>query len=330
MPKNPDKQYQSKARLQILLRMFYELTDEDHGMTKQEILDYLEQNEVKASVRTLQDDISLLNKLGFDIVTYVSRPNRYFMGRREFELPEIQMLIDAVSSSRSITKKKSRELIDKLCGFASIYQKEDLRKVTEESREKSGNEDIYYTVDTINSAIHLKKKVAFQYLEYTVKKKVTLRNKGEVYELSPYMMYWNEDNYYVIGWSEKHENVSTFRVDRIYRPKVLETDAVEMPEFFNINAYSDRIFDMFGGDHASVKLECENKLMKYIIDRFGEKTEITEKTDRTFETIVDVELSPTFYSWIFQFAGRIRILAPARAVNELVSMANTIIAKETL
>ncbi len=330
MPKNPDKQYQSKARLHILLKMFYELTDEDHGMTKQEILDYLERNEVKASARTLQDDISLLNRLGFDIVTYVSRPNRYFMGRREFELPEIQILIDAVSSSRSITKKKSRELIDKLSGFASIYQKEDLQKVTEESREKSGNEDIYYTVDTINSAIHLKKKIAFQYLEYTVKKKVALKNKGEVYELSPYIMYWNEDNYYVIGWSDKHKNVSAFRVDRIHRPRVLEEEAARKPELFNIQAYSDRIFDMFSGDQVSVKLECDNDLMKYIIDRFGEKINVEEKTDRTFETTVDVELSPTFYSWIFQFAGKIRILAPARAVNELVSMANTIITKETI
>jgi len=330
MPKNPEKQYQWKARLQILLRMFYELTDEDHGMTKQEIMDYLEQNGVKASARTLRDDISLLNRLGFDIVTYVSRPNKYFMGRREFEIPEIQMLIDAVSSSRSITKKKSRELIDKLSGFASIYQREEFRNNSEDSREKSGNEDIYYTVDTINNAIHLKKKIAFQYQEYSVKKKVTLRNKGEVYELSPYMMYWNEDNYYVIGWSDKHKNVSAFRVDRIYRPRVLEAEAAEKPELFNIQAYSDRIFDMFSGDRVSVKLECENDLMKYIIDRFGEKVEITEKTDRTFETTVEVELSPTFYSWIFQFAGRIRILAPPRAVNEIVSMANDLISRETL
>ena len=330
MLKKPEKQYQSKARLQILLRMFYELTDEEHGMTNKEILEYLDKNEVKPSIKTLRDDISLLNKMGFDIVTFVSRPNKYFMGRREFELPEIQMLIDAVLSSRSITKKKSKELIGKLCKFTSKYQREGLHTVFDDTREKSNNEDIYYTVDTINSAIQLKRKIAFQYTEYTLKKKVILRNDGEVYELSPYIMYWNEDNYYVIGWSDKHDNISAFRVDRIYRPKVLEIEAVEKPKQFNIQDYSKSIFDMFSGHKASVKLECDNELMKYLIDRFGDKLEIAKKSEKTFETTVDVELSPTFYSWVFQFAGKIRILAPVKAVNELVSMANSLISKETL
>ena len=157
------------------------------------------------------------------------------------------------------------------------------------------------------------------------------RNDGEVYELSPYALFWNDDNYYVVGWSDKHNNVSVFRVDRLYHPEVLDEKAVKRPDGFKIDDYSTPIFDMFEGyDRVPVKLEVNNDLAKYIVDRFGTKIKTKQVTDNCFTTTVEVSLSPPFYAWVFQFGGRIRILSPEKAKKELVEMAKNLIEMESL
>lgn len=320
-----------KSRLIVLSKMFYTKTDEDHQMTNLEILDYLKEHDVPANEKTLRGDIRLLKELGFDIVTVVSRPNRYYQRNREFSLPELKLLIDAVSASRFITKKKSHDLGLKLAELASEHQKPELRRnVYATNRVKNSNESIYGMVDVINDAINNKKKITFQYNEFDAALKPVLRNDGEVYELSPYALYWNEDYYYVVGWSDKHGNVSSFRVDRLVKPKITEEKAHKKTEKFDIDDYSRRIFEMYDGEPTLVKLECKNDFAKYIVDRFGTKLETIATSDDRFEVEVEVSLSPTFYSWVFQFGGEIRILSPAKAVNDMTEMAQQIVAKETL
>lgn len=246
-------------------------------------------------------------------------------------MPELKLLIDAVSSSRFITQKKSRQLGRKLSELASINQKKELKRhVYAINRVKSSNEHIYYYVDTINEAINLGRKISFQYSEYDGNKKKILRNDGEEYELSPYALFWNEDYYYVVGYSEKHANVSVFRTDRLHKPKILDEKAATPPEDFALDNYSHKIFEMYSGETVKVKLECKDYIMKYVIDRFGEDVETTKKSDEYFTVIVEVDLSPTFYSWVFQFGGDMRILTPKKAVNDIMNMANSIIKRETL
>ena len=315
-----------KARLLILYKMFYELTDEEHQVTYDFILKYLKEHGVPANDHTVRADIKLLMDLGYDIVCTVSRPNKYFMGSRELEAAEVKLLIDAVSSSRFITDKKSRALTKKLGSLASQYQRKELkRNIYATHRAKTDNEEIYYTVDIVNIAINSRKKISFQYTEYMPIEGKVLRNGGEVYELSPYALFWNEDYYYVVGWSDKHQNISVFRADRLYKPEILSAKAVKKPEGFNLDAYSNRIFEMFDGDPVKVKLECRNDLMKYIVDRFGTKIETEVSIEGTFIVTVEVSLSPTFYSWVFRFAGGIRILSPEKAVKEIKEMAEKIV-----
>lgn len=320
-----------KARLVVLAQMFYEKTDENHPMTGLRILEYLDEHDVPANEKTLRGDIQLLQDLGVDIVKVVSRPNYFFWGDRQFDMTELKLLIDAVSASRFITQKKSKELGKKLSNLASENQKKELRRnINATNRIKPKNETIYYSVDTINEAITHRKKISFQYTEYTPELEEVLRNDGEVYELSPYGLLWNEDNYYVVGWSEKHENVSVFRVDRMVHPEMLEEKAIKRPEGFSLEDYSKPIFDMFEGtERVEVKLEVRNDLAKYIVDRFGTKLETTQVSDDRFKVSVEVSLSPTFYAWVFQFGGGIRILTPESAVNEIRRMADQLVKSET-
>ena len=321
-----------KSRMVILAQMFYEHTDQDHPMTGIEILDYLKEHGVPANEKTLRGDIKLLQDLGLDIVKIVSRPNLFYWGERQFELPELKLLVDAVSSSRFITKKKSNALGKKLAQLASENQRKELRRnIQATNRVKSENESIYYSVNTVNEAISRRKKIRFQYTEFGPDLKEVLRGDGEIYELSPYALLWNEDYYYVVGWSDKHGNVSVFRVDRLYRPEILEEKAVKRPEDFKLDDYSMPIFDMFEGpERVPVKLEVKNELAKYIVDRFGTKLETKQISDDRFSVEVEVSLSPTFYAWVFQFAGGMRILKPKKAVDEFLKMVNLFVEKEAL
>ena len=321
-----------KARLVILLQMFYELTDQEHPMTGTQIMDYLAEHDVPANEKTLRGDIQLLQDLGVDIVKVVSRPNYFFWGDRRFDMTELKLLIDAVSASRFITQKKSRELGKKLAGLSSEHQRKELRRnINATNRIKPKNETIYYSVNTVNEAITHRKKIQFQYTEYTPELKEALRNDGEVYELSPYGLLWNEDNYYVVGWSDKHGNVSVFRVDRMVRPEMLDAKAVKRPEGFSLEDYSKPIFDMFEGtERVEVRLEVRNDLAKYIVDRFGTKLKTEQISDERFAVTIEVSLSPTFYAWVFQFGGGMRILSPKQAVDDIIAMSNQLLERETI
>ncbi|MBR3246839.1 MAG: WYL domain-containing protein [Clostridiales bacterium] len=284
-----DKQNMVKARLLVLSEMFFEKTDDEHPMDTFEIIDYLADNGVPANTKTLRSDIALLRQRGMDIVTIIGRPNKYYCGKRLFDIPELKR---------------------------SVYTTEKI---------KPKNEKIFAVVDCINDAIRDKVKISFKIREYDGNKKKVLRNGGEVYVISPYAMYWNEDFYYVVGWSDKHDNISAFRVDRMVEVTSLKEKAVRKPEGFNVSLYAHKIFEMYDGEEVRVKLECRNELMKYVIDRFGDGVETEPSNGETFICYADVCLSPTFYGWVFGFGGDIRILEPEKATEDIVNMANAII-----
>lgn len=310
-----------KKRLLMLIKLLQDHTDEDHPVSTRDIMAYYKENGMSSDRKTLDADIKLLQDQGFDLIKIKSSPNKYYIASREFELPELKLLIDAVQSSRFITEKKSRELSKKLAGLASAEQAKELDRHTGvNGRAKSTNEQQLYTVDTITKAINEKKKIRYQYQEYDGKKRKILRNDGEVYVLSPYMLYWNEDFYYVVGYSDKRECITAFRVDHIVNIEMLDEKAVKRPKGFKVSNYSDSIFGMYSGPEAEVELECCNDLMKYIIDRFGEKIKVRPTENGTFLTTVTVELSPVFYGWVFQFGGGIRIINPTNAIKEFDAM----------
>ena len=248
---------------------------------------------------------------GYDIETIKSYYHAYYMRTREFELPELKLLIDAVSSSRFITKDKSDELIKKLSGLASKYQAEKLiRHIYTAERLKPGNENIYYIVDQITDAINEEKKVSFQYFDYTPEKEKVLRRDGEEYIVSPYGLLWDDNHYYMVGYFDHKESITTFRVDRISVLGMIDEPAVPRSADFDIDAYAQERINMFSGQTQEVILQCENEMMKSVIDQFGEEIETWIVDQHSFRAKVNVNVSQTFFAWVFQFNGRIRIYGP--------------------
>lgn len=311
----------TKKRLLLTLELLYRTTDEEHPLSTVKIIDYLNDHNITIDRKTLKGDIELLLDMGYDIVVVKSSPNKYFWGERIFEIPELKMLLDAVSSARFITESKSSQLENKIISLAGVHQREQLKRhIIATGRAKADNESLYYIIDTITEAINQSRKIEFQYIEYNGRKEKVLRHNGETYLLSPYVLYWNEDYYYVIGYSEKRQKITAFRVDRIYEPIVTEQKSVPKSENFSAAGYSHKVFQMFGGKENLVTLECDESLMKYVVDRFGTDIETEVHIDGTFIAKVTVELSPTFYGWVFQFANKVKIIEPAEAVYEFNCM----------
>lgn len=313
----------TKVRLLYLLKLLGQYSDEDHPLTTSDLISMLlEQYGISTHRITLKTDIETLQYFGVDIEVISSSQNKYYIASRQFEIPELKLLIDAVESSKFITEKKSELLVSKLTSLASEHQAKQLkRNLCTTDRIKPDNEMIYYIVDAINEAINTGKKISFLYFEYNVKKEKKLKNNRKPYVVSPYSLVWNGDYYYVVGYSEKHNDVGVFRVDRIYKaPSVLNDNAMPKPDNFNIADYIRSVFQMYGNEACEVTLHCDNSLMKYIIDRFGEDVQTTPYNAVSFKTTVDVELSPTFYSWVFTFGDKLQILSPERAKNQYCEM----------
>ena len=319
--KNDDKDL--KPRILCLLKLMERYTDEEHQLTTSELSELLEKEYGIAVHRiTFKRDIESLQAMGYDIVETRSSQNKYFLGSRDFELPELKLLIDAVESSKFITASKSKTLIDKINNLTSVYQKDKLKRNNYVVKNvKPNNEQIYYIVDAINDAINQRKQISFQYYEYTGLKKKVLKNKGEIYKLSPYHLVWNGDYYYVLGYSEKREKVISFRVDRIANtPEILDKECHLKPKDFDLTEYTKSVFFMLGCKKTRVELRCDNSLMKTIIDRFGEDVTTLAYDMESFKVIVDVEVSPTFYGWLFGFDGKVEILNPKNIKNEYNQM----------
>ena len=313
----------AKLRPFYVAKMLFEQTDEYHYLTIAQIMEQLEKDYGIATSRgTVGDDIKALQELGVEIEVETSTQKRFSLIGRRFDLPELKTLIDAVESARFIPKEKSAELVRKLGSLTSLYNTSKLiRNVDVENRIKSNNEKIYYIMEALNDAINDHKKVSFQYFTFNVRKEQKLKHDGFTYVLSPYKLIWNGDYYYVVGYSEKHEGIGIFRVDRIARfPKILEADAVLPPKDFDINIYLNSMFRMYSGDRKQIELVCDNNLMDAIVDKFGQEVTVLANDMKSFRAIITTATGPVFYSWVFGFGGHVSIKEPEDVKEEYTKL----------
>lgn len=313
----------AKLRPFYVAKMLYEQTDEDHYLTIAQMMVQLERDYgINTSRGTVSDDIKALKKLGLEVQVENSTQNRYYLIGRRFELPELKTLIDATESARFITKDKSAALVEKLASLTSQFNTKKLvRNVDVENRIKAENEKVYYIMEALNDAINASKKVSFQYFTYNVRKEQKLKYDGYTYVFSPYKLIWNGDYYYVVGYSEKHKGIGSFRVDRIVRcPKILDDDAAQPPKDFDLNVYLNSMFRMYNGQRKQIELVCSNDVMDAIIDKFGKDVSVLANDMKSFRVLVNTSIGSVFYSWVFGFGGRVSIKAPEEVKAEYTKM----------
>lgn len=304
-----------KSRILLIFKYLWDHTDEAHTVSLEKLKDHLQSCGLsRPDSRPIKADIDQLIELGVDIIIDRRVQNQYFIGTRHFDTAEVKLLIDAVQSSRFITPQKSKALIRKLGVFIEPQQKQLLkRQLYIGHRSKATNESVILIVDHLYTAIIERKKVTFQYFDYTPEKKKVHRHGGQLYTVSPYAMLWNNDQYYMVGYSEERKLVATYRVDRISQLTVTEEPARIRPADFTISDYFGQTFSMYLGEEAKVELLCENALMGSIIDRFGEDVSVQIVDKEHFKVTATVALSNNFYGWVFASGGKMRILEPEKA-----------------
>lgn len=314
-----------KLKLLYLARIFEDETDEEHMLTVYDICGRLEKYGIHCTRKTACEDIALLSDYGMDIITDSSRKAlRYYLGERLFELPELKLLADSVSSSRFITEKKSRLLLGKLEMLAGKFRGQEInRRVFIANRIKSVNEMIYINIDVISRAIDEGRKISFRYFDYTVSKEKKYREGVRV--CSPYGLTWSDGNYYLVAYYEKYGGgLSNFRVDRMDSVAVSDEKAVPAPDGFDTAAYASTCFSMFSGADSTVKLRFDEKLVNAVIDKFGTDIIMIPSGDGKFTVNVKIKTGAAFYGWIFQFGNGAEILAPENIRNEFLEMLRSV------
>lgn len=303
------------------MKILLEKTDEEHTITVPEMIAELGKLGISAERKSVYDDLEYLKLFGLDVCSRKTRTHDYFIGSREFELPELKLLVDSVQASKFITHKKSMELISKIEKLTSEANAKKLhRQVFVTNRVKTVNETIYYNVDKIHDAIAANKQITFKYYDLDVNRKKVYRKNGDRYTESPVALTWDDENYYLITYKEKYDDYAHYRVDKMERIEITEEDRVLSEEPFDLSAYSKTTFAMFGGEETEVSIKFENDLVGVVFDRFGTDVRIVKADEDHFICTVKVAVSPHFLSWIVSFGRRAKIMSPDYVVDEMYAL----------
>lgn len=323
-----------KQKLLYLQKILLQKTDERHGLTINEIIAELNRYGISSERKSLYDDLKILEQFGLDVCRIKTNTTRYYVGSRDFEIPELKLLVDSIQSSRFITPKKSLSLIKKLEGLLSEHDGRQLqREVFVSNRIKAGNEKIYYNVDDLHNAINSDVQVTFKYFCWEVNfgstEKIVWkeRKNGAVYRVSPWALVWDDENYYLVAFDESADMIKHYRVDKMDGIALCDEKrkGKEVYEKLNIARYTNSVFSMFGGTETEVTLLVDNSLVGVIADRFGSDVFISKESETSFRVSVKVMLSPQFYAWLFGLGDKVRILSPEGAAEKFSEHLNRIL-----
>ena len=323
MPKSSNQ----KLKLLYLMQMLLERSDENHPLTVQDMIDELSLLDISAERKSIYADLEALRVFGLDIMQSKGKSTGYYIASRDFELPELKLLVDSVQSSKFITHRKTLSLIKKIEGLASVYDAQLLqRQVYVRNRVKSMNESVYYNVDEISGAISRDRIIRFNYFEFDVNKQRRYRHDGKVYEISPFALMWDDENYYMLGYDPEAEKLKHYRVDKMTNIESAETErsGKELFAGMDMSSYSKQVFGMFTGSEQTVKLRFENRLAGAVIDRFGKEVMLIPDGNEHFTVSADIAVSPQFYAWVFGFGTAVEILSPDSARRELAQLAKSV------
>lgn len=308
-----------KLKLLHLMKMLYDETDEEHGLSTPALIEGLAELGIDAERKSIYRDIETLRDFGLDIVKLPTRPTSYALGSRTFSAAELMLITDAVQSSRFLTQRMANRLSAGVAKLGSRHQAASLSKcVHVEGRIKMQNESVFHHVDTIHEALAQRRKLAFRYVKHDANKRPVAQKDGRTYRETPVHLVYSEGCYYLITYNERHERFLTYRVDRMQGLRITDEPAVrnEAIATFDAEAYSARTFSMFGGKTCSVTLRVDEGMMSAIIDRFGKDVDAIACGDGTARVHVTVVPSPVFFGWLAQFGRAVRIEAPASLASE--------------
>ena len=307
-----------KTKLLYVMRLLLQESDEAHPLSMEDLIRKLGEVGIKAERKSIYSDVETLRAFGLDVHGTRGRSAGYYIGSREFELPEIKLLIDSVQASKFITERKTMQLIRKLAGLTSVHEAALMkRQLYVKNRIKSMNESIYYNVDAIHQAIAEDKQIEFRYCSYTVTKEKKFRRNGRPYRVSPLALSWAEENYYLIAYEAEAGKIKHFRVDKMDGIRVTEKfrQGKDLLPEKDMGEYARKNFSMFGGEEQTVTMRFSNRMIGVVIDTFGKDVPISSVDEDHFQIRATVAVSPQFFGWLFGLDGEVAITAPREVME---------------
>ncbi|MDR1194359.1 MAG: WYL domain-containing protein [Peptococcaceae bacterium] len=310
--------HRQRLKLLYLMRIFTEDTDEASPLTMEQLLARLEAYGIEGERRSVYSDINLLRDFGLDIIGEKRKRYVYYLGSREFELAELKLLVDTVAAAKVITEKKSRQLIQKLAALTSRQLAGQLRRqVYVSDRVKTFNEAIYYNVDAIHQGIQADRRISFRYFDYGLNKARVFRRQGERYQISPYLLSWDNENYYLVAYHGRYDRLAHFRVDKMTEVRLEDEKRHPLGENIDPAAYCRQMFGMFAGEERRIRIRFAAALLGVVIDRFGQDTAIVPADGDWFTATVRAAVSPVFLAWLIQFGPRAVVLDPPEVREQI-------------
>ena len=315
-----------KIKLLKLLELLRQETDEQHPLTTMDICNRLGAMGISCERRTLSKDVALLNEQGYEVMwRWVGKEKGYYIEDRSFSIPELKILIDAIQASSFITEKKTADLIRKIANLGGSHRAELLQgNMVCFNTRKHSNESIYYNVSSLEDALQHQKKVLFRYFDLDEHGQKVYRREGHRYVVEPVALVFNEDNYYLVVYSSRHDSTANYRVDRMDHVEVL-SDAVSEKAISlrgGVAEYTEQAFKMYGGTPTDIVIEFDNQLIGAVYDKFGEDTQMMRSGENKCIATVKVQISPTFWGWLFQFAGLMKVISPDVVIEEYKNKAD--------
>lgn len=319
----------SKIKLLKIWEILKQESDENRPMTTGQIIERLSDSGITCDRRTLYADIATLNSFGYEVVTQKGQhSNSYYIVDRSFDVPELRILIDAVQAASFISPKKTEELTNKIAALGGSYCADILKKnIVEFNITKHNNEHIYYSVNAIENAILSGKKIKFQYFDLNEKHERKFRKSGEKYLVNPVTMVFSNDNYYLIGYHDNHDGVTTYRIDRMLNAEISE-DSINInakPKSLNISQHRKQSFSMYSGKMEVVRFEADRDMIDIVFDKFGEDTRIICIDEERISFSAEIEISPVFFGWCCSFGNRLKVLAPLVVIESISDYINVLV-----
>ena len=324
--------YIQKMRPLLILDYLRKNSHPDKPVRTPELIAYLESSTgIGCDRKTVYSDIRALIECDYDICSVPGRYGGFYMASTsEFERSELKLLIDAVCSSRYLTEDKARKLVEKLCKLCNEQDGQLLkRSILVSGRVKSMNKSIYYNVDEIQDAIAHNRQISFRYFDWDFGGKRRYRQKE--YLASPYGLCQDNDNCYLLAYSERH-GITSYRVDRMSDISLTDQPRIPCPELTGKALYehASRLFQMYSGQEIAVKLRFDKSLLNAVIDRFGHDVMFVPEDEDHFNVTVNVAVSPMFLSWIIGFGSKAKVLYPESVVRQCTELCRQAMAQYSL
>ena len=321
MPKSENQ----KLKLLYLKQLLEQESSEQHPLTMQRILAYLESFGIKAERKSIYSDMECLQQFGMDILLKKGPNGGYYLASRDFELPELKLLVDAVQASKFLSEKKSMQLISKLSALAGVHDAGKLkRQVVVSGRVKTMNESIFYNVDRLHEAIADNRQIEFRYFDWDLTGGKKFR--PGIYTASPYALLWDDEYYYLIAHSQRH-GLTHYRVDKMAQitetnePRVLD----EKARALELSRYGKSVFGMYGGQTRQVRLRFHNSLTGVVRDRFGKDAMLVPDGSEHFTCTAEIVVSPVFFGWLAGFGDRAKVLWPEDVQQDFLGLCKLIV-----